>query len=591
MWNQVEFLIYRQTMKTNKITNFIALLCIGFVAIEFTACKSWLEEDTFDFIQPKDIEDSEDGANQWLTGAYSEIISMFNSNVFPFIWEYDSDYLTGPSWAFGTYGAGNFQGNSMINSMWEDLYILIHRCNNATYYINKMENIDQEKKDNFIGELETLKAWSYFQLVRAFGPVPVRKQSISETSERNVPRSDVTDVYAYIIELLLDSEDKCYKNTDADYVIGHVSAGTAAGLLAKVYATMASGSIEDGTSIWVYGGKPYSEEGGIKAYTEPQRLTYSTNRLSGYDFDSKEYYELAYKKAEQVINGEYGQYSLAPFSQLWKKDQISCPEYLWILEPDNSDTRYCEYYSYHLCGIEDENGYIYDGLWHGQRDHWYKMIESKDLRVKEGIRHMWKRGWTYEVTNKLGCFYPNTEEYRQKVENKEAPYDDDWTYLSKQFDTYYLAYTTKYIDRSDRSITRGDALYPLLRFADIKLIYAEAYAEVNGTSDGKALAALNDVRNRSEASLLSLTGEGNVSDIVDFRSAVLRERSIEFAFEGDRRWDLIRWGIYVDVMNAIGGNDEIGVNKNRSERHRLFPIPSTEINANASITENNPGWS
>jgi hypothetical protein len=69
------------------------------------------------------------------------------------------------------------------------------------------------------------------------------------------------------------------------------------------------------------------------------------------------------------------------------------------------------------------------------------------------------------------------------------------------------------------------------------------------------------------------------------------ERSIEFAFEGDRRWDLIRWGIYVDVMNAIGDKDELGVYKSRAERHRLFPIPTSEIDANTSITSNNPGWS
>ena len=154
-----------------------------------------------------------------------------------------------------------------------------------------------------------------------------------------------------------------------------------------------------------------------------------------------------------------------------------------------------------------------------------------------------------------------------------------------------LTFITKYLDRSDRTTTHGDAFYPLLRYADILLIYAEAYAEVHGTSDGVALGALNDVRERSQATLLSLTGEGNVADIVDFRSNVLKERSIELAFEGDRRWDLIRWGIYVDVMNAIGGQDEQGVNKVRSEKHRLFPIPSSELDSNSSINENNPGWS
>lgn len=557
------------------------------------SCQDWLKEESYDFIQPDDIEDSNKGANQWLTGVYSKVLTMFTStDPYPMVWEYDSDYLTGPSWAFGTFGAGNFQGNSLINNLWESNYELIHRCNYAYYKVSEMQNVDERAKVAILGEMKFLKAWSYFQLVRAFGPVPLRRQSISETGDRNVPRSSVIEVYDYIIELLLEAEDECYMNTDADYVSGHVSAGTAAGLLAKVYATEASSAMPDGTTLWVYGGIPYTTEGDTKAYTEPQKLYYTTHVLSGYEeLDAMTIYKKAYEKAKEVMDGKYGNYSLVPYSEIYKRANANGPEYLWSLQPVSGDTQYCETYGYHFSGIDDEHGYIYNGMWHGQRDHWYKMIESKDLRVKEGIKHMWKRAWTYEMENKLGAYYPYTEEYRKKVENHESPFNDDWTYLSKQFDTYYLAYTTKFDDRSDRTITQGDAVYPLLRYADIVLLYAEAYAEVNGTSDGEALNALNSVRARSEASPRSLTGDGNVSSLVDFRSAVLMERSIEFAFEGDRRWDLIRWGIYVDVMNAIGDKDELGVYKSRAERHRLFPIPTSEIDANTSITSNNPGWS
>ena len=43
-------------------------------------------------------------------------------------------------------------------------------------------------------------------------------------------------------------------------------------------------------------------------------------------------------------------------------------------------------------------------------------------------------------------------------------------------------------------------------------------------------------------------------------------------------------------MNAIGGSDDAGVLKTRSERNLLFPIPQPELNTNTAITENNPGW-
>ena len=299
-----------------------------------------------------------------------------------------------------------------------------------------------------------------------------------------------------------------------------------------------------------------------------------------------ECYTQAYEIADKVMTGEYGTYELRPFEEIWKRANCYGPEQLWSIQGYSSDTRYCEYFAYHICGIEDSNGLISDGMWYGGRDHWYKMAESKDLRVLEGIRHRWQRTWDLTFAQ----YYPNNQEWNKKVEDKEAPFDDGLSYACPQFDTYYLAYPTKYIDRSDRTVTQGDAFWPLLRYADIVLIYAEAYAEVNGTADGKALAALNSVRERSKATPRALTGQDNVSNIVDFRSSVLEERALELFCEGDRRWDLIRWGVYVEVMSAIGGNDEIGTYKTRQSRHTLFPIPSSEMDTNASITENNPGW-
>jgi hypothetical protein len=85
-------------------------------------------------------------------------------------------------------------------------------------------------------------------------------------------------------------------------------------------------------------------------------------------------------------------------------------------------------------------------------------------------------------------------------------------------------------------------------------------------------------------------GSRALSDKTKRRSAIIEERAKELACEADRRWDLIRWGIYLDAMNAIGGTDDGGVVKNRTERNLLFPIPQQEINTNPAINANNPGW-
>jgi hypothetical protein len=90
--------------------------------------------------------------------------------------------------------------------------------------------------------------------------------------------------------------------------------------------------------------------------------------------------------------------------------------------------------------------------------------------------------------------------------------------------------------------------------------------------------------------MASTSGVGSLDTKTKMRSAIIEERAKEFACEADRRWDLIRWGIYLDAMNAIGGSDDAGVSKVRYERNLLFPLPVQEINTNKYINENNPGW-
>jgi hypothetical protein len=70
---------------------------------------------------------------------------------------------------------------------------------------------------------------------------------------------------------------------------------------------------------------------------------------------------------------------------------------------------------------------------------------------------------------------------------------------------------------------------------------------------------------------------------------VLAERAREFVFEGIRRYDLMRWGVYLQVMNKIGIGQN-NITKVRNTRNLLLPIPQSELNSNTLIPANNPGW-
>jgi hypothetical protein len=520
----------------------------------------------------------------------------------------DCDYATGPSWSLATFGVGNFQAiddSNPVDATWNKSYTIIHRANNTIETIEAMQNVTEAHKANTIGEMKFLKAYAYFLLVRAYGDVPIFYESVNKVQEFNHPRKPVTEVYAHIIDLLKDAEDGLYKNTDAAFKSGRASAGAAASLLAKVYLTIGSASAPSGQSITVKGGAPYTGSGDDKIYTDPVAVPVTSSQVAGYEtFDSQAYFGLAQDKAKQVMDGVYGAYDLLPYDQLWSIASRDKVEHIFSIQPKSGDVKYGLRLSAYYTGTENASGFIVYGLFHGCRDHWYKLFENNDRRIVDGVMHRWVRS-PDDIDWNGGSFYPNNKEYSIKargyyVDGADTIYNDPNTGVALKKAAIYedgrdyqctntsahIAFLTKYFNASDRTQERTDVPWPILRFADVLLIYAEASNEATGVNQA-AVDAVNQVRVRSNASVKSL---GDFSDKASLRSFVLEERARELALEGDRRWDLIRWGIYLPVMNSIGGQDEVGVRKERESKHLLYPIPSDEILSNTAITSNNPEW-
>lgn len=120
--------------------------------------------------------------------------------------------------------------------------------------------------------------------------------------------------------------------------------------------------------------------------------------------------------------------------------------------------------------------------------------------------------------------------------------------------------------------------FPVLRYADALLMKAEALNELGQTIEAQDY--LNKVRNR--AGLNNITSGLSQAQ---FREAVLNERRMELAFEGQRWFDLIRVdnGQYaLDFLHSIGKS-------NATQKHLLFPVPQIEIDRNPNLTQN-PGY-
>lgn len=542
------------------------------MAMAACSCDNLLEEKAYDFVSPEQLGDSESAASQLVTGAYNTIITSFIApGSYLYLTNMDCDYASGASWAFGNVGAGNPQGFWGIDHLWQGCYTLIHRANLAISKISVMNNLTPEGKKDALGQLCFLKAWAYFNLVRNYGPAPIFRKSISEGEDMHQARSSVADVYAHIIELLEQAEDMYSKN-DVGFIEGHASSGAAKALLAKVYATMASGAMS-GVPIVVKGGKPSN--------VEPQAITHITQTVAGYEsFDSKKYYELARDKAWEVIQ-EYTLFD--KYMDVWSIANRNKGEHIWMAQAKSADADFGNTICQDYVGIFREDGTM-EGNWYGMRDHWYLLFEEKDKRIVDGVMHRYASG---DISNGKVIYYYYPRWYASKVANKEV-YDSegntfDGTEVYKEGEGWTLAKLTKFTFVTDRKQKNSDFHFPLLRLPDIMLIYAEAVNELNGGPDVEAYKQINRIRTRANATPFSDMDQN------EFRSAVLEERARELAYEADRRYDLFRWGIYLGVMNAID-MDEHNVTKRRLERNLLYPLPISEVNANDKIDSNNPGW-
>lgn len=154
-------------------------------------------------------------------------------------------------------------------------------------------------------------------------------------------------------------------------------------------------------------------------------------------------------------------------------------------------------------------------------------------------------------------------------------------------DGFYYAFKWRH---DPNPATRGYATewqspfnFPLTRFADVLLIYAEAQVRAEETPNDDAYAAINRVRNRANlAGLRDLSGS-------EFLQAVLDERKWELAFEGHRWADLVRYGQLIEAVQGSATGNPIAA-ENIRPHHVLFPLPAREIQVSNGDLEQNPGY-
>ncbi|MDR1865323.1 MAG: RagB/SusD family nutrient uptake outer membrane protein [Bacteroidales bacterium] len=138
----------------------------------------------------------------------------------------------------------------------------------------------------------------------------------------------------------------------------------------------------------------------------------------------------------------------------------------------------------------------------------------------------------------------------------------------------------------------ADAInFPVIRYADVLLVKAEALNEQAGDAGpgAEAYDALNQVRRRAygllaDPSLPIPSPELSGLNRTLFREAIQNERLKEFVQEGQRWFDLVRWGILVEAVSVVPEKATV------SERNYLYPVPQDQRDLNPDGLWQNDGY-
>lgn len=517
----------------------------------------------------KDMAKTPQGAAQVVTAMYNTFWSTYlMKKTYMEVIDMDQDHAAAPSWVVSGAGEGNITTHWAYNQSsdpFRAFYTLINRANFALESIS-VSPIDEATRNQYLGEAYFLRAFAYFHLVRMYGPVPLRVNS-EDLGDRE--RSPVKDVYQLITD---DLDEACvllqWQNVGS---WGHANKTAAKLLLARVYATMGSASLAGHAEMYV-------DIKGVNTH-------FNTEAVAGFEeIDSEACYQKVKDICDEVIARRDMEFGLmTAFNKIWGADNVRNKEFVWGIVGNNQTEFTTEHLNYYYTAPT-----YYGRGWAGISVDAYNLYQENDERGEQGIFHYVKQT------------YNNTAAY-VRVPNDAAKYPTgpDGTPSRGVNDYYNIIFITKWymgkgtVDNPEPDISAPGYAYtpqdiPMIRFVDAYLLRAEALNELGRPGD--ALADLDVVRGRAKASLLS----GLTSDKVEIRSFVLRERAMEFVQEFNRKFDLLRWGLYLGVMNKTSfvkvQGTGLTISKVRQPRCLLYAVPLNEINNNKLFGLNNAGW-
>lgn len=541
---------------------------------------------------------TEDHARQAAVGMYAAMKEPWCFGM-EFTFDMCSDLADGTSpWSDVSRGDAFSSNSSGVQNHWQYLYELVHRANTVIRNVAGMP-ISQETIDRVTGEARFLRAMAYFRMLNCWGGVPYYDETCDineEFAHLDAPRCTADELRGHILDDLTDAIRKLPVSWDAAD-LGRATKGAAYALRGKVYLF---------NRQWDEAVADFEEIVYNKTYNYGYSLHPDYNDLFRL-YNGRHSDEMIF--SIQSIDGNTAGYALDIVSYFGNKSTMRLIAGNRIVPSATLVDMY-----------ENPDGSQFD--W----DDVFPGFNAGDSQMRRRLMCVAIDQGSTEVTSTLDSDTTKVmDAYRLRDPrlclNVITPYshylgtDAGSSPMDKQF---VLADPTKggapmeamaFIRNSEGwnsyfwrkwiptgnldgywgEYTRTPYEFPLIRLGDVLLMLAEAYNE-SGATD-KAVIELNKVRERvgmpgldSGAAWLAVSGKEDMAE------RIRRERAFELAGEGQRYWDLKRWGLLEQsVKNATDIFGDLMYTRTYQERHKLWPIPLVEMERNLNLTQN-PGW-
>jgi len=517
-------------------------------------------------------------------------------------------------------GKGKMAITNPILNYWDgeyggkDLYQGIRDCNIFLENIHIPRDLNSYERDRWIGEVNFLKAYYHFYLFRMYGPIALVKENlpISSTPEQvRVYRASVDETVNYIVETLDKAIATLPEKIESPIdELGRITKPIAQAIKAKVLLYAASplfngntemASLVDNSGKQLFRQSVDKEK--WKLAMEAARTAIETAEKNGaklYEFSSG---SVAVSDQTRTLLSVEG-----AVTEKWN------PEIIWGLT--NSDTKTLQsasmarvltnysilsclaptmkmaelFYSKNGVPLREDKTYPFSERFNyriGDAGHKYYIKEGQstvqlhfDREPRFYADMGFDRGIWFGLTNNEDGTV-NTPYVAARWKEKSGKTDVKNFSVTGYWPKKLVNYNNRMYTGFELKIERST--WPVVRLADLYLMYAEASNEFNGPNDD-AMVYLDKIRQRAglkgvEESWINYSSNpAKPTTKEGLRDIIHQERLIEMAFEGNRFWDLRRWKTAAQVLNQpIKGWD---INQESMEgfyRERILYTPKFEL--------------